>query len=62
MSCLQSKKLKKERLVIRVDLEMKQVLAELALKSKRSLSDYLRLILEDRINSGREICIETSFV
>lgn len=47
--------MKDETIIIRVDTEMKAKLQKLAEDSRRELSDYLRLILEDVIKKKTKV-------
>lgn len=47
--------MKDETIIIRVDKDMKAKLQKLAEDSRRELSDYLRLILEDIIKKKAKV-------
>ena len=46
---------KTETIIIRVTAQMKKDVEKLAKESRRELSDYVRLLIEDVINEHRKI-------
>ncbi len=46
---------KKSTIIVRTDEDTKQGLLKLAAKSRRELSDYLRLVFEDLIKEGKTL-------
>ncbi len=47
-------KKKEATLIIRVDSKLKRQIIKLAIKDRRSTSDYIRIILEDHIKNNIE--------
>lgn len=46
---------KQTTIIVRVDEEVKEQLIKLSIKSRRKLSDYIRLLFEDSIKEGKTI-------
>jgi len=47
--------MKDDRILIRIEKKQKEKLEKLALKSKRGLSDYIRLVLADAIVKNKRV-------
>ncbi len=46
---------KQTTIIVRVDEEVKEQLIQLSIKSRRKLSDYIRLLFEDSIKEGKTL-------
>jgi len=46
--------MKDDRILIRIEKKQKEKLEQLALKSKRVLSDYIRLVLADAVMKSKK--------
>jgi hypothetical protein len=52
---MKNSKSKKETIIVRVDQKMKFEITKMAEESRRELSDYLRLMMEDAIKQKTKV-------